>query len=215
MTVLVTSRTVLRLSGEHDFAVPPLSLSRRDGEEWRRPEEHGLLLDASEAVRLFVERAIAATAEFTLTADNAADVATLCARLDGLPLAIELAAARVRSLPPQAMLRRLDQRLRLLTAAPATSRCACDRCATPSRWSYDLLMPEEQALFRRLAVFVGGFTLEAATAVAGARETQGVDTLEGIASLDRQESGRRRSMAQVGNRATRCWRRCANSAWSD
>jgi predicted ATPase/DNA-binding CsgD family transcriptional regulator len=183
LKVLVTSRSVLRLSGEHDIVVPRLSLPGRGVEEAGSRQADAPLLDSSEAVRLFVVRATAADAEFALTDANAADVAAICGRLDGLPLAIELAAARVRSLSPQAMLRRLDQRLRLLTGGardqPVRLRSMRDAIA----WSYDLLTLEEQALFRRLAVFVGGFTLEAAEAVVQAIDLRHGDVLDGIAAL--------------------------------
>ena len=138
---------MLRLSGEHDVPVDPLP--------------------APEAVQLFVARARAASPDFALTAANQAAVAAICARLDGLPLAIELAAARVPVLPPAALLARLEQRLPLLTGGardrPDRQRTMRDAIA----WSHDLLDADEQALFRRLAVFVGGFDLEAAEAVAG------------------------------------------------
>jgi predicted ATPase/DNA-binding CsgD family transcriptional regulator len=191
LKVLVTSRSVLRLSPEHDVAVPTLSLPGREGEKSRNHGEARIapdaspacLLDSSEAVRLFVERAEAADAAFSLTQGNAADVATLCARLDGLPLAIELAAARVRALPPSAMLRRLDQRLRVLTGGardhPPRLRSLRDAIA----WSHDLLTPDEQAVFRRLAAFVGGWTLEAAEAVAGEDVRSTLDVLGGLVSL--------------------------------
>jgi predicted ATPase len=167
VTLLVTSRTALHLSGEHVMDVPPLAVV--DPENLPSP----VLQRETEAVRLFDERATAADANFVLTDTNIAGVATLCTRLDGLPLAIELAAARVRALPPRAMLLRLDHRLSLLAGGardqPPRLRSLRDTIA----WSYDLLSPAEQTLFRRLAVFVGGFTMDAAEVVAG--ESRGVE----------------------------------------
>jgi non-specific serine/threonine protein kinase len=167
LTVLATSREVLRLSGEHAVAVPPFSLATN-------PSAPGVdASTASEAVRLFVERARAARDDFVLTDANASTVAAICERLDGLPLAIELAAVRIRHLPLPTVLARLEQRLPLLTSGardvPARLRTMRDAVA----WSYDLLMPEEQALFRRLATFEGGFDLAAAEAVAGAEGAGG------------------------------------------
>ena len=136
------------------------------------------------AVALFVDLASASRPDFRLTAENAAAVAAICRRLDGLPLAIELAAARIKALPPAALLARLEQRLPLLTGGgrdlPARQRTMRDALA----WSYDLLAPEEQALFRHLAVFAGGFTLDAAEAVAGADAEDHV--LEGVVALIEQ-----------------------------
>jgi predicted ATPase/DNA-binding CsgD family transcriptional regulator len=183
LTVLVTSRTVLRLSGEHDVAVPPLSLPRQGDVSALTPDMAESIVEPSEAVRLFVARATAADTEFALTADNAADVAALCARLDGLPLAIELAAARVPTLPPQAMLRRLDRRLRLLTGGARDQPLRLRSMRDAIAWSHDLLSAEEQILFRRVAVFAGSFTLEAAEAVCAFGQAPVGDVLDGIASL--------------------------------
>jgi non-specific serine/threonine protein kinase len=161
LKVLATSRVVLRLSVEHAVPVSPLTVP--DGRGRPSPEE----VAASPAVQLFVARAQAASPGFALSADNAAAVAAVCARLDGLPLAIELAAARVPALPPAALLVRLEHALALLTGG---ARDRPDRLRTMRdaiAWSYDLLSADERALFRRLAVFVGGFDLEGAETVAG------------------------------------------------
>ncbi|MDQ3411141.1 MAG: LuxR C-terminal-related transcriptional regulator [Chloroflexota bacterium] len=175
--VLVTSRVRLRLSGEHEHAVPPLAVVPADD------PAPVALANTSEAVRLFVARAAAVREEFALTAENAAPVAHICRRLDGLPLAIELAAARVKVLPPASLLARLEHRLPLLSNgsrdAPARQQTMRDTIA----WSYDLLPPAEQALFQRLAVFVGGCTLEAAEAVCAFAGSSAIDVLAGIASL--------------------------------
>ena len=177
LTVLATSRVRLRVSGEREHVVPPLGLVERA--DAASTEEAA----RSEAVRLFVERAQAVKEGFALTDDNARAVAEVCRRLDGLPLAIELAAARVKVLPPPALLARLERRLPLLTGGgrdlPARQRTMRDAVA----WSHDLLTEDEQRLFRRLAVFVGGCTLEAAEAVCAAEGDSAVGVLEGIASL--------------------------------
>lgn len=160
LTVLATSRAQLRLRGEREFAVPSLALPPNSDE----PQPLAGLAGVA-AVRLFVERAQAVQRDFSLPADEALVVAEICRRLEGLPLAIELAAAHVKILPPTALLTRLEHRLPLLARgardAPARQRTMRDAIA----WSYDLLNPEEQALFRTLAVFAGGFTAEAAVAV--------------------------------------------------
>jgi predicted ATPase len=175
LKVLVTSREVLRLSGETDYPVPPLSLP----DPKRLPPLERFT--QYEAVALFIERAEAVKPAFTVTDENALAVAEICCRLDGLPLAIELAAARVRALPPQRMLAELNHRLsflmggaRDLPARQKTLRGAID-------WSYELLTGDEQKLFRRLAVFVGGSTLEAIEAVCNMEDDLSV--LEIVESL--------------------------------
>src|SRR5438270_7274004 len=155
LKLLVTSREVLHLSGEHEFAVPPLALPNLR----QLPEEEVLAQYA--AVALFLARARAVRPEFQLTKANARAIAEICARLDGLPLAIELAAVRTKLFSPQALLARLEHRLAVLTSgvrdAPTRQQTLRDALA----WSYDLLPAQEQRLFRWLAVFVGGCTLEA------------------------------------------------------
>ena len=183
LKALVTSRAVLHVTGEHDFPAPPLSLASRGGAESSGHEAGASLTEPSEAVRLFVARAQAALPGFELTEENAPAVAEICARLDGLPLAIELAAAWVRVLSPESLVARLGSRLTLLTGGardqPARLRSMRDAIA----WSHDLLSPAERVLFRRLAVFAGGFTVEAAEEVTGASAEIGVGVLTGIGSL--------------------------------
>jgi predicted ATPase/tRNA A-37 threonylcarbamoyl transferase component Bud32 len=174
---MVTSRTVLRVYGEHEFSVSPLPLPEPDA-----ALSPGPLLDFP-SIALFVRRAVAAKPDFSLTTQNAEAVVQICRRLDGLPLAIELAAARVKVLPPASLLARLASRLELLTAGAQdlperqrTLRRAID-------WSHDLLTPPEQKLFRRLSIFWGGCTLETAEAVCNAEEDLGVDLLDAVTSL--------------------------------
>ena len=180
---LVTSRVVLRLSGEHEFPVPPLELP----DPRRLPAIDTLSQYA--AVELFIQRALAVKPDFRVDNANAPAVAEICVRLDGLPLAIELAAARIKLFPPQAMLARLGRRLELLRGG---ARDMPDRHQTLRHaiaWSYDLLEAGEQALFRRLAVFARGCTLEAAEAVCqavhdpAAGPGQSLEVLDGVASL--------------------------------
>jgi predicted ATPase/DNA-binding CsgD family transcriptional regulator len=163
LTVLVTSRMRLRVSGEREIPVPPLALPDKES------EVAADRLAKSAAIRLFVTRAEAVKPGFRLTDDNATAVAAICRRLDGLPLAIELAATRVKMLPPSALLDRLEQRLPLLTRGGRDVAVRQQTMRDTIAWSYDLLPAEEQALFSRLAVFVGGFTLEAAEWVAGSQ----------------------------------------------
>ncbi len=184
LVVLATSRAALAVRGEHIVAVEPLAV----------PVHAGSVADLgrSPAAALFIDRAQSARPGFALTPETAPIVAAICARLDGLPLAIELAAARVKMLPPAALLERLTQTLPTLTGGardlPDRQRTLRDTIA----WSHDLLSPDEQALFRRLGVFVGGCTLEEAEAIAnpgGVFDT--VDVLAGLMdqSLVRQVEG--------------------------
>src|SRR5829696_6067696 len=164
LTVLATSRARLRLRGEQELPIPPLAVPVTDETP---PPLEGLAGVA--AIRLFTERAQEVLPDFALTAENAASVAAICRRLEGLPLALELAAARIKLLPPAALLSRLERRLPLLSGGardlPHRQQTMRDAIA----WSHDLLTADEQAVFRRLAVFAGGFTLDAADWVAGAQ----------------------------------------------
>jgi predicted ATPase/DNA-binding XRE family transcriptional regulator len=185
-TVLVTSRAPLRIPGEREYGVPPLPLPPAT------PASLGEVAD-NPAVALFVQRAQAVQADFRLTAENAAAVAAVCIRLDGLPLAIELAAARVKVLPPAALLARMERRLPLLVGGARTLPQRQQTLRDTIQWSWDLLPPPEQVLFRRLAVFAGGFTLKAAEAVCSPDGE--LDVLEGLAALVDQ------SLVQHGERA--------------
>jgi predicted ATPase len=162
LTILTTSRASLRLAGEHDVTVPPLALP-----DTRQPTLEQL--SSSAAVTLFVQRATATKSDFTVTADNALSIARICERLDGLPLAIELAAARVRALSPAAILSKLEHRLDVLTGGPrdAPQRQKSFRAAL--EWSEELLDASERKLFRRMAVFSGGCTAEGVEAVCNTR----------------------------------------------
>jgi predicted ATPase/DNA-binding CsgD family transcriptional regulator len=187
--VLATSRTVLRIYGEQEFTVPPLELP---DPKHPQPVER---LTQYEAVRLFVERAQAANADFSITNENAPAVVEICAHLDGLPLAIELAAARIKLLPPQAMLSRLSNRLKLLTGGARDLPERQRTLRATIEWSHELLDEGEKILFARLAVFAGGFTLEAMESVCDAEGDLPLeDALEGASlllgkSLLRQEEG--------------------------
>jgi len=175
--ILVTSRALLHVYGEHDFPVPPLALPDLN----LLPDVE--TLSRTPAVALFLQRAAALKPDFGLTQENLRPVAEICARLDGLPLAIELAAARIKLLPPAAMLARLQCRLELLTGG---SRDLPERHQTLRAtlgWSYELLNAAEQKLFRRLSVFASGCTIEAAEAVCNAANDLGADSLDAIASL--------------------------------
>ena len=161
LKLLVTSRTPLHLSGEHEFSVPSLSLP----DPARLPELESM--SQYEAVALFVDRARAVKADFAVTNANAPAIAEMCVKLDGLPLAIELAASRSKLLSPQALLARLEQRFDLLTGGPRDMPARQRTLRATVDWSYELLGRDEQTLFARVAVFVGGCTLEAVEAVCG------------------------------------------------
>lgn len=175
--ILVTSREVLRVYGEHDFSVPPLVVP--DPAHLPSLER----LTQYEAVRLFIDRARSVKAGFMITNENAPAVAELCNRLDGLPLAIELAAARIKLLPPQAMLARLTNRLQLLTGGARDLPARQQTLRGAITWSYDLLNEGEKILFQRLAIFVGGCTIEAAEQVCQVSGDLPVDILDGVESL--------------------------------
>jgi len=177
LKIMVTSRSALHVYGEHEFPVPPLALPDS------RSKASLELLSQCPSVALFVQRAIAAKPDFELNRENAGAVSEICARLDGLPLAIELAAARVKVLSPGLMLTRLASRLQLLTGGARdlpqrqqTLRAAMD-------WSYDLLSAAEQKLFRRLSAFAGGCNLEGVEAVCDTKADLDLDLLDGMASM--------------------------------
>jgi predicted ATPase/DNA-binding winged helix-turn-helix (wHTH) protein len=163
LKILVTSRSCLHVYGEQEFPVTPL--------------------EQNSAVELFVQRAAAAGPGFALTAENASTIREICSRLDGLPLAIELAAARSKVLPPGSMLDRLQSRLQLLTGGALDLPRRQQTLRKTIDWSHDLLNDAERKLFRRLSVFVGGGTLEAVEAVCDTGQDLGIDLFEGLASL--------------------------------
>ena len=177
LKVLATSREPMGVAGETAWKVPPLTLVEDPASA--RPEE----LLTAESVRLFVERATAARPSFTLDADDAPTVAALCARLDGIPLAIELAAARVRSLAPDRILAALSDRFRLLTGGARTALPRQQTLQASVEWSHDLLGETERVLLRRLAVFSGGFTLDAAEAVTAGAPLEDWEIVTVLSSL--------------------------------
>lgn len=185
LKLLVTSREALGVYGEHEHPVPPLSLPH--------PVRSDMLaaLHGSEAAQVFVQRARDVQPDFALTPDNAPAVAELCHRLDGLPLALELAAARVRLFSPQALSARLGGRLHLLTAGARTLPRRQQTLRDAIGWSFDLLAPAEQTLFRRLAVFVGGASLEGVAAVGERSDGDALDLIDALVrkSLIKQVPG--------------------------
>jgi predicted ATPase/DNA-binding CsgD family transcriptional regulator len=195
LKALVTSREPLRLAGEHEYAAPPLALPPHPATPPPTPGRGGEDLVQYAAVQLFIVRAQAVKADFVVTNENAPAIAAICQRLDGLPLAIELAAARVKLLPPQALLTRLDQTLKLLTGGARDAPARQQTMRATIEWSYNLLDAGEQRLFAQLGVFVGGCTLEAAEAVCNADGALPIDALDGLAalvdkSLLKQEEGK-------------------------
>jgi predicted ATPase/DNA-binding SARP family transcriptional activator len=175
VTILATSREPLHLAGEVDWRVPSLGLSSDPGD-----------LDdlaAADAVRLFCDRAVSASPRFALTSENAKAVAELCFRLDGLPLAIELAAARISTLSPAQIVERLDEGLGVLRTTRAGGLTRQQTLQGTLDWSHDLLDEPERTLFRRLAVFAGGFQLEAAEAVCSDDALATADVLDVLTGL--------------------------------
>jgi predicted ATPase/class 3 adenylate cyclase len=175
LKVLATSREVLRLNGEFEYPVPPLPVP-----DQAQPGSSAELL-AYKSVTLFGQRAQAVAPGFRLTGENAPAVAAICARLDGLPLAIELAAARVKLFSPQQLLERLEDNLGLLTRGPRDLPARQRTMHSTISWSYDLLDQGEQLLFARLGVFQGGRTVDAVEAVCGPGLP--IDPLDGLGSL--------------------------------
>jgi predicted ATPase/DNA-binding XRE family transcriptional regulator len=177
LKVVATSRAPLRLRGEHQVPVPPLPLP--DAAAPARLEQ----LARNDAVRLFLERATAVRPDFALTDENIGTVAEICRRLDGLPLAIELAAARVKVLTPAMLLQRLASRLKLGLTGERDLPARQQTLRTTIEWSYDLLPEDERRLFRRLAVFRAGRSLDAATSVCKAAGDLQIDVLDGLVAL--------------------------------
>ncbi len=181
MKILVTSRAVLHLQGEYDFLVPPLTVP-----DLKHPPEIEVLMHYA-AAALFIQHAQAVRPDFQMSKVNADAIAEICVRLDGLPLAIELAAARIKLLPPQALLKRLEHRLQVLTSGARDVPARQQTLRNTLAWSYHLLDAQEQQLFRGISVFLGGCTLEAVEAVALANGYGGGDlamnVLNSVASL--------------------------------
>jgi predicted ATPase len=178
LKVMVTSQALLHIYGEHELPVPALAAP-----DLRSIPQAPEALSRFAAVALFLERAKAVKHDFTLTKDNATAVATICSRLDGLPLAIELAASRVKLLSPTAMLTRLESSLNLLTGGARDLPVRQQTLRGTVNWSYSLLNAAEQSLVRRLSVFTGGCTLEAVEAVCDTKADLGIDVLDGMSSM--------------------------------
>ncbi|HET6861544.1 MAG TPA: protein kinase [Pyrinomonadaceae bacterium] len=174
---IVTSRAALHLRGEHEFAVLPLAVPDPNRlHPWQQLAQYS-------SVALFISRAQALKPDFALTEENASAVAEICSRLDGLPLAIELAAARIKLLPPAAMLKRMDSSLKVLTGGARDLPARQQTMRGAIAWSYDLLESQEKTLFNRLSVFLGGCNLEEAEAVCNSTSDLEIDFLDGVTSL--------------------------------
>jgi len=176
VSILATSRESLSIAGEQTYRMPSLPVPTLDPISAEEMSQYG-------AVRLFGDRAFAADNRFKLTVDSASHVADICRRLDGIPLAIELAAARVSTLSPQELAQRLDERFRLLTGGDPSALPRHRTMRALIDWSYDLLSDDERRLFRKLSVFAGGFTLGTATAVCAAGVLDEIAVLELLSSL--------------------------------
>ena len=177
LTILATSREPLRVPGEVVFRVPSLDIP--DPEQSLAPQE----LLRYEAVRLFIDRAVAAAPGFAIDERNVVDVARICFRLDGLPLALELAAGRLGALGPAAIAKRLDDRFRVLRSTSHASPTRQQTLSATLQWSHELLELDERTLFRRLAVFAGDFSLDAAERVCEADDLDGADIADVLARL--------------------------------
>ena len=177
LKILVTSRAVLRIQGEHEFPVPPLALP----DLARLPQSEDLV--QYPAVALFLQRALAVKPDLSVTKANMRAIAEICARLDGLPLAIELAAVRIKLLPPPALLRRLEHPLHVLTSGAQDTPARQQTLRNTIAWSYHLLDGDQQRLFRRLCVFLGGCTLETIESICGALGDEAFPVLDATASL--------------------------------
>src|SRR4051794_3118363 len=188
LTVLATSRMPVRLSGEQRWPVEPLALPT--GSDM-------IAVRASPAVALFAARARLVQPMFALTAENATDIAALCAHLDGLPLAIELAAARMAILSPKALLARLENRLTLLASDALDVPDRQQTMRATVAWSYGLLAPGDQALFRRLSMFVGGFAGEAMDTILGSNGTDAIARLVDASLVATTTDGRYRMLESI------------------
>ena len=191
LKVIATSRAALRVSGEQEYPVPGLPVppdpGLLGGYEQARLGGAGAIdpatLSTYEAVRLFIARAVSVRPDFAVTNENAPAVAAICARLQGMPLAIELAAARIKLLSPAAIMARLEHQLNLLAAGARDLPARQQTLRGAIAWSYEILPEAERRLLDRLSVFAGGFDFEAAEAVAGPSDELGMDVLDGVTAL--------------------------------